>query len=226
LVTLTVFLAAGAVLVALAILTKRVVARQLGIISVLTALASVFAVSGIRGEVYWYLTLWMSVAAVPLLLGWLLLLIGWLPSRVDVVLVTLAVVAGAAAGGVAVNKPLYDNRAFPMEGQYRAQVVALWRAVAPALDSRRPRSVVIDGDLDVSPAFEGVAARVERGGVDVRVPADLESLFGREFRATGREELGLWFTRSGPAPPGGVLLGEGEGIRSYTVPVPAAAPIR
>src|SRR5436190_8155613 len=68
-----VFLAAAAVLIVFGWRRGHSLSLQLGIVSAAGAVTAAYAVSGIRGEVYWYLTQWISAVGVPLLLGWLLL---------------------------------------------------------------------------------------------------------------------------------------------------------
>jgi hypothetical protein len=158
----------------------------------------------------------MSAITVPLLLGCLLML-RWNDGAVAGV----AVVVGLVASLVAVGKPLYDNRAFPMEDQYRAEVRAVWADVAPALAAgRRPGSLLLVADLDVFAPLNGVADRAARRGWHVHVAPSLVPYYGREFASQGGEDVSLFVTRSAPPPPGAVPLGDGRGrgIRSYRLP--------
>jgi hypothetical protein len=207
-----VFVVAAGLLIFLGHRLGNVLARQLGVVSLVAALAAAFAVGGIRGEVFWYLTAWMSAVTVPLFLGFLLLV----PWR-ERVIVGVVVGVGLVASVVAIWKPLYDNRAFPNEANYRNEVRAVWADVAPTLKGRDHR-LLLSGDLDVFAPLDGVADRAARKGWHVHVSKNLEPYYGREFAARGGAPVSIFITRSGTPPPGAVLLGESLGIRTYRYP--------
>ena len=185
--------------------TKR--PARLGVTAFITILAAVYSVVSIRGPVYWYLTAWMSALAVPVLLGWLLVVVDVFPRRGEWVVGAGLLIAVAASVFVAATTPVDNNVAFPNEPHYRAATLAAWRVVAPVVDRQRSGEVVIGGDVALAPTIAGVALRLEQTGVNVQVPSSLVPPFGPEEAAHGQQPL-ILFTQTAFPPAGYSVIGQ------------------
>lgn len=156
---------------------------RLAVISGVGALVAVYSVRSVDGQVYWYLTAWMSALVVPLLLGWVLLLAELLPRLGMAVVVggvaAVAILAVMASSTTAVE----DNRAFPNEPRYRAATLTAWRMLKPFLRADRNGLVIVSGDSDLVPTLAGLVLKMSRNGISVKVTFDLAPPFDLGYRS-------------------------------------------
>lgn len=202
-VALLLFFVLCAALVVVARRREEVLPGRLGIVAAAGGLVAVVSVHSIRGPLYWYLTAWMSGLAVPLLVGWLQILSRLRPySRGVLGLLTAALVVVAVLR--ASTTPINDNRAFPNEPLYRRNTIDAWQVLAPAVAHDRGRTVLLGGDPGLAPTIQGVALKLTRAGIHVRVPANWSPPFGPENVGAAGGAIGVMLTVG--APPAGYRL--------------------
>jgi hypothetical protein len=199
---LALYLFLAVVLGAVSWLVGRRLPFRLAAVSILATVLALYSVTSIRGPAYWYLTAWMSALAVPLLIGWLVLLadlVGAVAgSTVIVGVIVLTGFSVLATLGVSID----NSPAFPNEPRYRAADLAIWKLAGPALTGRR--RVVLGGSPALEPMIAGLSLRLEARGTSVTVLSDLVPPFGPEERASsGRPALVV--TTAPPPPPYSVL---------------------
>jgi hypothetical protein len=175
-------------------------AARLGVVALVALVVSVWAVHSIRGEVFWYLAAWISAVAVPAALAWVAIVARMAGDRAMLPAAVLFAVALGAALASATGTRLYDNRAFPREPAYRADVQGVWAVVAHSLPAGQ---VLLDGDAGSIPALAGLAQRLELRGLAVRVTPDLGVYFGPERVVRHRVGGAFYLAGSGSAPPPG-----------------------
>jgi len=185
---------------------SRVVIR-LGVVSVVGAIVSVYSVESIQGPVYWYLTAWMSSVSAGLLLGWVLFLIEMVPRIgrpfVGIAALVVAIIASAIGAGTSVN----DNRAFPNEPFYRADVLAAWNVLRPTVQRDRGQTLLLGGDSPLEPTIAGVALKLAHFGINVTVPNTLVPPFGPEEAGSPKTRFRVLITEGAP-PLGYQILGK------------------
>lgn len=205
-IALVVFIVVAAILVMAGARRRSRPLTRLGVIALASAVVAVYSMASVRGPVYWYLGAYMSAIAVPLLLGWLLLIVDalhvWGPRLVVGALGVLTVIAVASAA----TTPIDDNRAFPNEPIYRANTEAAWSVVHPLVSDKHVKELVLAGDPALLPTIAGVALKIEQSGVSVRVTPPLVPWFGPE-RLAPSDATPIISITTAPTPNGEHLIG-------------------
>jgi hypothetical protein len=177
---LGVFLALAVGLIAVGVVRHSRPLTRLGIVSLVSALVALTSITAIRGQGGWYYTAWMSAIALPLLLGWAVLVIHLLAKVATVLVPAGLLVVSVSALIASATTAVDDNAAFPNEPGYRANTLAVWKLISGPLEQMRVRQVVLGGDPGLMPTLSGIALRMRLSGLTVRVPSTLIPPFGPE----------------------------------------------
>lgn len=174
------FLALSAGLIAVGAISRSAPLTRLGVVSLVSALAALVSITAIRGQGGWYYTAWMSAIAVPLLLGWSVVIVDIVPRLGRVLVPTVLAAVSIAALIASSTTPIDDSAAFPNEPGYRANTLEAWRLISGPLSRMGIKRVVLGGDPALMPMLSGVALRMAMTGIEVSVPSTLVPPFGPE----------------------------------------------
>lgn len=192
-------------------------AAALGGVSLTADAAALFAAHSLRGDVYDYLVMWITVLPVALAYGWLDLLLArrrsWRPAlAATAVLLTLgAVVLGSRTVGLVGR--------LPSEPGVRQAV----DMVQGHLGGRTSPVLLDIVSPQAWPTATGVAVLLEQDGFHVHVSPDWVHLFGASRAATGAEHVRIVLTDAGQLSPDepslGVITGELGQFAVSVVPI-------
>lgn len=219
------------VAVALVVLGRRRhddVVSQLGAVTLVGAGLAVVALDRVFAGVHWYLAVWATALALPLLIGCGVLITSWASGRVATALPALLTVLALAVGTVTVVRAatVPDWEAMPHPGSpeddqdwARPVVDAAWAAIAPEVEGAdRVRIRGHDGIWWAIAA--GLAVEMERDGQRVAVDDEVVPLFGEQRRSTGDEDVTVVLATDGTKniPPGTPVLTTLDGVPVYIAP--------
>lgn len=228
LLALGVVAALAVVLVVLGRRRHHDVVMQLGAVVLVGAAAAVVALDRVFAGVHWYLAVWATSLAVPLLIGLGVLGTVWARGRIatamPAVVTVLAVALSAVAIGQAATEP--DWEAMPHPGSpedrkdwARPVVDAAWAAIADEVeDAEQVRIKGHDGIWWAIAA--GLAVEMEQAGQHVTVDDEIVPLFGEQRRSTGDEDVTVVLATDGTKhiPPGTPVLTTLDGVPVYIAP--------